>query len=269
MEAVKTLVETVKGLFKEGSIQLAIGFEKGNHGPRPFFCRKEQEADKLLWDDQCTTNLAVYLTKAELLGTDTVALTANLAALRSVIQLASENQLKPEQWIIFTIDAQGEVIRFKGFEEIKEYLEKQPSTVDDDKQELLKKLQGMPREQRWQYWTNEMSKCIKCYACRAACPLCYCKQCIVEVNCPQWIQPWSAPLSNMEWQINRVMHMAGRCVGCGACAEACPVDIPLHLLTLSMAENIKEGLETPSAQTVNKGNVLSTFKVEDKEDFIR
>lgn len=73
----------------------------------------------------------------------------------------------------------------------------------------------------------------------------------------------------MEWQVNRVMHMAGRCVGCSACAEACPVDIPLHLLTLSMAENIREEFGVESGNMGAKGNVLSTFKVEDKEDFIR
>lgn len=62
--------------------------------------------------------------------------------------------------------------------------------------------------------------------------------------------------------------MAGRCVGCGACAEACPVDIPLHLLTLSMAENIRNEFGKQPGSSEENGNVLSTFKVEDKENFI-
>lgn len=112
-----------------------------------------------------------------------------------------------------------------------------PLTISEENLQLIDRLKKMSREERWKYWMEKMSKCIKCYACRAACPLCYCSRCIVEVNCPQWVQPWSAPLTNMEWQINRVMHMAGRCIGCGACKQACPVGIPLHLMTQSMMED--------------------------------
>lgn len=73
----------------------------------PFFCRNIEEADKLVWDDFCTNNIAVYLTKTELFGTDKTALFANLPALRTILQLASENQLKQEQWIILTLNASG------------------------------------------------------------------------------------------------------------------------------------------------------------------
>lgn len=78
----------------------------------------------------------------------------------------------------------------------------------------------------------------------------------------------SAPLTNMEWQVNRVMHMAGRCVECGACAKACPVGIPLHLLTQNMMETIWHEFEKQPGNLGNKGNALATFRVEDKEDFI-
>ena len=84
----------------------------------------------------------------------------------------------------------------------------------------LEKLEAMTPAERWQFWQAEFSKCIKCYACRAACPMCYCTRCIVDDNRPQWIDPWPSPLSNMEWQISRVMHLAGRCIGCGACGLA-------------------------------------------------
>ena len=109
------LAEKVKSLFTEDLVKLVIGFEKGSHGVRPFFCRNIEEADKLVWDDFCTNNIAVYLTKTELFGTDKTALFANLPALRTILQLASENQLKQEQWIILTLNAQEEVIQFDNF----------------------------------------------------------------------------------------------------------------------------------------------------------
>ena len=267
-EVAYKLAEKVKSLFTEDLVKLVIGFEKGSHGVHPFFCRNIEEADKLVWDDFCTNNIAVYLTKTELFGTDKTALFANLPALRTILQLASENQLKQEQWIILTLNAQEEVIQFDNFEDIYAYMADYPMLASEEDRQLIEKIQNMTREDRWQYWIHEMSKCIKCYACRAACPLCYCNRCIVEVNCPQWIQAWSAPLTNMEWQVNRVMHMAGRCVECGACAKACPVGIPLHLLTQNMMETIRHEFEKQPGNLGNKGNALATFRVEDKEDFI-
>lgn len=80
------LAEKVKSLFTEDLVKLVIGFEKGSHGVRPFFCRNIEEADKLVWDDFCTNNIAVYLTKTELFGTDKTALFANLPALRTILQ---------------------------------------------------------------------------------------------------------------------------------------------------------------------------------------
>ena len=54
------LAEKVKSLFAEGTVKLAIGFENGSHGARPFFCRNQEDADRLIWDDSCTNNIAVY-----------------------------------------------------------------------------------------------------------------------------------------------------------------------------------------------------------------
>lgn len=263
------LIEKAASLLQDNRVGLIIGYEEGNRVPRPFFCRKVEDTERLILDERCTNNIAVYLTKTELLGTEVVAVTANLAALRTIVQLASENQLKEDKLIVLTMNAEGEVIQFINFEEIALYLAGSPLAISEANLQLIEDLKKKTREERWSYWMNEMSKCVKCYACRAACPLCYCTRCIVEVNCPQWIQPWSTSLSNMEWQINRVMHMAGRCTGCGACKEACPVGIPLHLMTQSMMEDIRNEFGIAPGSINRIGNVLSTFKAEDKENFIK
>ncbi len=262
------LTEKAIALLQEGTVSQIIGYEEGNGKARPLFCETVEEAGRLICDSRCTNNLAVYLTKSELMGEGKVAVIASLPTLRSIARLVVESQLKEENLLVLTVDVGGEVIRFSGFAELNTYLAKIRLETQGRDAELINKLDRMTSAERWVFWQKELSKCFKCYACRAACPLCYCTQCIVEVNKPQWIQPWSAPVSNMEWQINRAMHMTGRCTGCGACSEACPLDIPIHLLTRKIAENIHHDFQwVPGAPA--EGNVLSTFKPEDKENFIQ
>jgi Fe-S-cluster-containing dehydrogenase component len=126
----------------------------------------------------------------------------------------------------------------------------------------------MPLSERFNFWIQELSECFKCYACRAACPMCYCHKCTVEQNKPQWIPVASHNLGNLEWHTMRAMHLAGRCVNCDACYHACPKGIPMNFLTKMMLMDAKEifGAEGPSLE---QGHLLSTFKPNDKENFIR
>ena len=71
-------------------------------------------------------------------------------------------------------------------------------------------------------------KCIKCYSCREVCPLCVCKHCELEDS--KWVKPGEIPPDYPIFHIIRAYHLAGKCVGCGECEKACPMDIPLRAL---------------------------------------
>lgn len=256
------LIEIAQTLFAEEKVQQIIGFEKGKKDPRPFFCSSSEDTGMLILDKTCRNNLAVYLTKQELVGDLKTAVVATSRILKSVLQLWKENQIPEGKFIFIAGEDADDCQVMETRADVEAYVAAHPVETEPYVEERLNELRNLSREERWKYWKSELSKCIRCYACRAACPLCYCSRCIVEVNCPQWIDPWAAPLSNMEWQINRVMHMAGRCTDCGACEEACPLDLPIHLLTRQLFDEVHNDFGEST-----QGNALSTFNPEDKESF--
>jgi L-lactate utilization protein LutB len=127
----------------------------------------------------------------------------------------------------------------------------------------------MSREERWAFWQKELSRCMKCYACRNSCPMCYCEHCTMDCNRPQWVPVASHTIGNLEYHMVRTMHLAGRCVQCGECGRACPVGIPVHLLTYSAEESVHELFGQQAGRKAKLDYALSTFRADDKESFIR
>lgn len=258
------LNDVALSLFADGRVQQIVGFEKGKTHPRPFFCKSADEAGRLVLDGDCRNNLAIYITKPELTGGLKTAFTATARILKSIVQLGRENQVQDGRFLFIAGETAEECSLVETLEEAANYVENHPVSTEPAVEERLKEMKNWSREERWRFWKAELGKCIRCYACRAACPLCYCNRCVVEVNCPQWIDPWPAPLSNIEWQVNRVMHMAGRCTDCGACEEACPLDLPIHLLTRQLFDEVHDDFGEDTG-----GNALSTFNPADKETFFK
>ena len=59
--------------------------------------------------------------------------------------------------------------------------------------------------------------------------------------------------------------MAGRCISCGECARACPVDIPLALLSIHLNDEVEAQFGERPGFRADFDYPLSSFKVEDKE----
>ena len=262
------LRKRAKELLEATAVKVVIGYENGTENKtRAIFVEKPEDADKLIFDSRCIMNLASYLTKHEVKNKGNMAVTATLPVMRAVIQLASEFQVNDSNLLVLGITPESKLIEFKDLAEVESFVHKYQIEIDAHNKEMLDKIEKMPASERWNFWIEELTPCFKCYACRAACPMCYCHRCTVDFNQPQWIPVPSHELGNLEWHIMRAIHLAGRCVDCDACYNACPLAIPLNLLTKRMLIDAKEhfGGYQPS---IKADHLMSTYKPDDKENFI-
>lgn len=137
-----------------------------------------------------------------------------------------------------------------------------------DEYEKVNEFEKLTSSQRWQYFENEMSKCLRCYACRNACPMCYCEDCFVDQSNPQWFGKGTDLSDTIIFHIVRVIHTAGRCVDCGACARACPVNIELDLLNTKAGKEIQERFGYTPGLDPDETPAMAAYDAEDKQEFI-
>ena len=264
------LKNNARDLLENRTANVVIGYGKGSgKNVRPVFIRKPGEVEQLIFDEKCVQNLAVYLLKPEVKALGKPAIVAILPVMRTINQLTAENQIAEGEVTVIGISQEGTILKFTDLKSVGLYVSKIPSELTQEDKKRLEQIEELPPEERWAFWQQKLSACIKCYACRASCPLCYCSRCTVECNQPQWISVPSHKLGNMEWHIMRAMHLAGRCVNCGDCFRACPLEIPLNILTQKLAEEVIRNFGITAETEEGPIYPLSTFNPDDKADFIR
>ena len=127
----------------------------------------------------------------------------------------------------------------------------------------LEDFKDKTENERWEYFRSEVSRCIRCYACRNACPLCYCKECFVDHSMPKWLGSTFEDNDLAMYQVIRVYHTAGRCIDCGSCAAACPMDIDIRLLTRKICDDVRELFDFEAGVDIEGKPPLQAFSMED------
>jgi len=145
---------------------------------------------------------------------------------------------------------------------------KVPETTSAEEFAEVSYLEAKSAHDRWAYFTKELGNCIRCYACRNVCPLCYCKECFVDKTLPLWFGKTNDLSDTMIYHIVRVLHVAGRCVDCGACSRVCPMEIDLRALTKKTEKIVKERFNYEAGISLEEVPPLGTFKLEDAQEFV-
>jgi ferredoxin len=139
-----------------------------------------------------------------------------------------------------------------------------PKAIGREDYADVARLEGMSPAERLAFWAQEFDRCIRCYACRQACPACYCFECVAEQLDPSWMSIAIDLPQKQFFHVMRAYHMAGRCSGCNACEEACPMGIPLSLLNRKIAREVEALFDYKTGQDAETPPPLATFQVEEE-----
>src|SRR5512145_1933511 len=266
----RELVARAKSLLQSGAVKIVIGYGRGTGGkPRPLVLCESTQASLLIWTESPSNNIATYVTRREFKTQGRIAIVAPPPVLRSLLQLAAERQLADESVMALVAAEDGSVTELSTLTQIEEFLATAADAMRAEDRGSLERLSKMSVAERREFWARELERCVKCYACRASCPMCYCERCTMDVSRPQWVPAPSHALGNLEYHIVRAMHLAGRCVECGACGASCPVGIPVHLFSFFAEESVRRNFGQRGGASAKPDYALSTFKPDDKESFIR
>jgi len=278
------LIEQIRGKAREllegKQISCFIGYEQGTRGrARPAFIYDPQEVERLIWDGRCTHNLTVYLHqfKAPVKRGEPpprVGILVKPCDARSLNILLHEKQIDRARVYVIGLTCEGLAADGQLLERCQRCSERvpvvydlllgeKPTMIGQEDYADVTEIERMSPAQRLAFWAREFDRCIRCYACRQACPACYCFECVAEQLDPPWMSIAIDLPQKQFFHVMRAYHLAGRCAGCNACEEACPMGIPLSLLNRKIAREVEALFGYRAGQDAITPPPLATFKKEE------
>jgi ferredoxin len=287
------LRDLARRLLTDKTAGVVIGYEEGPRGVRPAFVTDPADVDRLVFDHRAVQNLATYLNprRRHLAPLGKPAVVVKTCDARAVAGLIRETQIKREDIVLIGVrcsgvarraDHDGPLTAGSLADRCAGCAEREPHLADflvGDARALpeaaarraarVGELDALSSAERWEFWQSELARCVRCHACREVCPLCFCERCAADKSQPQWIESSPHPRGNLAWQINRALHLAGRCAGCDECERACPVGIPLGLITRKVAQVIERRFAYRAVDDPTIAAPIGAFRPDDGQEFIR
>lgn len=222
----------VKAWLEDGTIDVFLGYKEVDNHPLPYCFTKErlEEVDGLVLSSArySLEKIATHMAAAD--PDIKIGLLARDCNQRALNVLYVWNQLNPHN-----ISTEGVNCCPSKLKEHADCSYLEPESVGFYKRQVgvdnnmpLEEVENVSKEEGFDRWMYEFQKCIKCYGCRNICPVCFCKECSLEHG--GLVKTGALPPDIPIFHLVRAVHMAGRCIDCGLCEDACPMDIPLRLL---------------------------------------
>lgn len=276
-----------KELLSSGQVNCVIGYELGPRGrTRPTFVYSPEDTDRLVWNPDCSHNLTTYL-PAKLRSQPpqqprpSVAVIVKPCDSRAMNVQLAENQYERERVHVIGLTCEG--IRDKeGYMQVRCITCQEAAPVVCDTliggdssgfiprlssptEEALTELENGSPAERMEFWLSQFDRCIRCYACRQACPLCNCPTCLYEQDDSTWVGLSISLNEKRTFHLGRAFHLAGRCVGCDACEQACPVSIPISLLNQKLAKELEKAFGFRAGVAAVPSPIVTVLSGEFKE----
>jgi len=139
------LIKRAAELLGSESVKVVIGYGQGSaERTRAIFVTQAADCEKLVFNSHCIHNLAVYLTKPEIKKMGKPAIVAPVPVLRSILQLAAENQLVESDLVILGITPESQLIEFNTFAEIETFLSTHQIVIDEKYRKTIETIKSMP-----------------------------------------------------------------------------------------------------------------------------
>ncbi len=278
-----SLKREAKKLLESAEVPVVLAYARGydEKHPMPFAAKSVADVEKIVFNEYCNFNMARYIMRFP--DAAKIAVAAKAADSRAIVVLIQEEKVRREDLVILGISASGmkdpktdQLIDSRttgGLYNPVEYDILLGEEIRGQKivspYEVLAEYEAMDKEARWAFWKSQLDKCIRCYACRKACPMCYCDPCFIDQNKPRWADKAPQSPGNMMYHLTRFHHLAGRCIDCGECSRACPVDIPLYLFHKKVAKECEEMFGQAAGMKLEDKPVLVDFRVEDSDQILK
>ena len=273
-----------KQLLEGSQVSAVIGYEKTEAGKvRPLVVTDLGDVDRLMWDADCNLNLVNFLhSRKHPPGKDQpvpkTAIVVRPCDVRAINLLIAEQQINRENIKIIGVECAGTRINGNLRTTCSFCQERIPVDYDilvesdvpveipekPDTYEDVREMENWTAKERFAFWAEEFDRCIRCYACRQACPGCYCFECVAEQVDPHWTSIALDIPEKMFFHVMRAYHLAGRCVVCGACEAACPMDIPLSKLNRKVAKDILDSFGYKTGDDPENAPLLACFNPEER-----
>ncbi len=281
-------------ILEKKEVNYVIGWEKGSFAYQspPVFIDKGEDVDRLIWDEFCISNLAVYLLDERCRETK-VGLFVKGCDSRGVVRLIQDRQVPRDRVYIMGIPCPGVKDPVKSAKAGREQApladkclyctSKNPVLYDvilgDKVQEgsltgenerfaEITDFEEKDLDKRYEFWSQQFDRCIRCFACRNICPACNCAVCCFEQPRVGWLSKYVGRSQNEFYILTRALHVAGRCIECGECERACPVNIPIMKLNRKIIKDINELFgQYEAGLDLEQTPPLGRYETDDPDEF--